>query len=359
MTEVPRRSVLYMPASNARALEKATTLPVDGLILDLEDAVGPDEKLTAREQACAAVASDRYGHREVTIRVNGTGTPWHDADLEAACAAGPDGIVVPKVGSAAEVRDLVDALDRHGAPDRTRLWAMVETPRAVLDAREIVGASDRLAVLVLGTNDLVKELGARSVPGRAPLLTALSLVVLAAREAGVAVLDGVYNDVRDVDLPDAYFGGIFVSNLLEHLPTPDAIADFLAQMRRATAPGGRIAVMGPGTGSAGSSGARTRAGGGPEWNGGDSGPRRLTTDRTPDCTALEAGGPRMRATPSSAFPLRYVPCPYSSSSLPLPGAAFVTPRTSFTFASISAITAGLSRRKSLAFSRPWPMRCGP
>lgn len=196
---VPRRSVLYLPASNARALEKAKGLPVDGLILDLEDAVAPDDKPTAREQACAAASSGEYGPRELTIRVNGLGTPWHDADLEAACAAGPDGIVVPKVGSADEVRALVEAMERHGAPDRTRLWAMVETPRAVLDAREIAGASDRLAVLVLGTNDLVKELGARFVLGRAPVLTALSLVLLAAREAGVAVLDGVYNDVRDAE----------------------------------------------------------------------------------------------------------------------------------------------------------------
>ncbi|WP_030529565.1 HpcH/HpaI aldolase/citrate lyase family protein [Phycicoccus jejuensis] len=195
----PRRSVLYMPSSNERALEKAKTLPVDGLILDLEDAVGPDDKPQARENACAAAASGDYGHREVTIRVNGLGTEWHDADLEAACAAGPDGIVVPKVGSAQEVRDLVAAMERHGAPDHTRLWAMVETPGAVLDAREIASASDRLAVLVLGTNDLVKELQARFVPGRAPLLTALSTVLLAARAAGVAVLDGVYNDVKDTE----------------------------------------------------------------------------------------------------------------------------------------------------------------
>lgn len=195
----PRRSVLYMPGSNERALEKATSLPVDALILDLEDAVGPGEKEAARENACAAAASGRYGNREVTIRVNGTGTQWHDADLAAACAAGPDGIVVPKVGSAQEVHDLVRAMERHGAPDRTMLWAMVETPAAVLDARAIATASHRLAVLVLGTNDLVKELQARFVPGRAPLLTALSMVVLAARDAGVAVLDGVYNDVRDLD----------------------------------------------------------------------------------------------------------------------------------------------------------------
>jgi citrate lyase subunit beta/citryl-CoA lyase len=193
----PRRSVLYMPSSNTRALEKATTLPVDGLILDLEDAVGPDAKDAARENACSAAASGEYGHREVTIRVNGIGTQWHDSDLAAACAAGPDGIVVPKVGSAEEVRSLESAMERHGAPESTRLWAMVETPGAVLSALDIASASDRLAVLVLGTNDLVKELRARFVPGRAPLMTALSTVLLAGRAAGVAVLDGVYNDVRD------------------------------------------------------------------------------------------------------------------------------------------------------------------
>ncbi|KRE61175.1 CoA ester lyase [Nostocoides sp. Soil756] len=194
-----RRSVLYLPSSNERALEKAKTLPVDGLILDLEDAVAPDAKPAARDNACAAVASGDLGPREVTIRVNAIGTEWHDADLEAACGAGPDGIVVPKVGSADEVRSLVAAMERHGAPDHTWLWAMVETPAAVLDARAIATASDRLAVLVLGTNDLVKELRARFVPGRGPLLTSLSLVVLAARAAGVAVLDGVYNDVRDLE----------------------------------------------------------------------------------------------------------------------------------------------------------------
>ena len=146
----PRRSVLYMPSSNERALEKAKTLPVDGLILDLEDAVGPDHKVAARENACTAAASGEYGTREVTIRVNGSGTAWHDDDLAAACEAGPDGIVVPKVNSADEVRSLVAAMERHGAPEHTRLWAMVETPEAVLAVGEIASASPRLAVLVHG-----------------------------------------------------------------------------------------------------------------------------------------------------------------------------------------------------------------
>jgi citrate lyase subunit beta / citryl-CoA lyase len=188
-----------MPSSNERALEKAKTLPVDGLILDLEDAVGPGDKPAARDAACAAAGSGEYGHRELTIRVNGMGTEWHDADLEAACAAGPDGIVVPKVSSAKEVRQLADALVRYGAPERTRLWAMIETPEAIFNVRKIARASDRLAVLVMGTNDLVKELQAQHVPGRAPLLTALSWSLLAARRSGIAILDGVYNNVKDAD----------------------------------------------------------------------------------------------------------------------------------------------------------------
>lgn len=195
----PRRSVLYMPSSNERALEKAKTLPVDGLILDLEDAVAPDLKTPARDNACAAVRSGEYGQREVTIRINASGTQWHDDDLAAACAAGPDGIVVPKVDSAQEVLGLVAAMERHGAPEHTRLWAMIESPAAVLCVGEIAASSPRLAALVIGTNDLVKELGARHVPGRQPLLTSLSLAQLAARRSGVAILDGVYNDVTDLD----------------------------------------------------------------------------------------------------------------------------------------------------------------
>jgi citrate lyase subunit beta/citryl-CoA lyase len=195
----PRRSVLYLPASNERALEKAKTLPVDALILDLEDAVAPDAKEQARENACAATGSGEYGRREVTIRVNGRGTPWHLDDLRAASEAGPDGIVVPKVGSAQEVEQLVAALEEFGAPERTRLWAMVETPQAMLHCEEIAGASDRLEVLVMGTNDLAKELHAEHVPGRQPLLTGLSLCLLAARATGTVILDGVFNDVRDAE----------------------------------------------------------------------------------------------------------------------------------------------------------------
>ncbi|KRE54963.1 CoA ester lyase [Phycicoccus sp. Soil748] len=195
----PRRSVLYMPASNERALEKAKSLPVDALILDLEDAVAPDAKVEARENACAAARSGDYGRREVTIRVNGSGTQWHEDDLRAVCAAGPDAVVVPKVGSADEVRRLVGAMEAAGAPAHTELWAMVETPRAMLHCEEIAAASDRLTVLVMGTNDLAKELRAEHVPGRQPLLAGLGLCLLAARATGKAILDGVYNDVRDAD----------------------------------------------------------------------------------------------------------------------------------------------------------------
>jgi citrate lyase subunit beta/citryl-CoA lyase len=200
MTELsPLRSVLYMPSSNERALEKAKSIPCDGLILDLEDAVAPDAKPAAREAACAAAASGDYGRRTLTIRVNGIGTEWHDADLAAAAKAGPDAVVVPKVNSADEVHRLVDALETAGAPDHTTLWAMVETPLAILDALSIARSSERLSAFVLGTNDLVKELYAEHVPGRAPILPSLHQALLAGRAAGIAVLDGVYNDVQDLD----------------------------------------------------------------------------------------------------------------------------------------------------------------
>jgi citrate lyase subunit beta/citryl-CoA lyase len=195
----PRRSVLYMPGANERALEKAKGIPADALILDLEDAVAPDAKADARDRVCEAVRSGAYGARELTIRINGLGTQWHDDDLAAAAAAGPDGIVVPKVNSAAEVARLVDALEAAGAPPTTQLWAMLETPVAVLHAEEIATASARLAVLVMGTNDLAKELHADHVPGRAPLQHVLQACLVAARLAGKVILDGVYNDITDAD----------------------------------------------------------------------------------------------------------------------------------------------------------------
>ena len=192
----PRRSVLYMPAANARALEKAKTIPADALIFDLEDAVAPDSKEVAREQACAAAASGEYGRREVTIRCNGLDTPWGADDLAAAAAAGPAAVVIPKVSGPAMLAEVVKRLDAAGAPDDLAIWPMVETPAAIFAVREIA-AFERVAVLVMGTNDLAKELRAQLVPGRAPLVPHLATALLAAREAGVAIVDGVYNDVRD------------------------------------------------------------------------------------------------------------------------------------------------------------------
>jgi citrate lyase subunit beta / citryl-CoA lyase len=193
----PRRSVLYMPGANERALEKAAGLPADALILDLEDAVAPDAKAAARERVCEAATSGRYGGREVTIRINGLGTPWHDDDLRAVAVAGPAAVVVPKVDSPDAVHAIEKGLEDGGAPDHTAIWAMVETPVAMLHAEEIARASERLTVLVMGTNDLAKELQAEHVPGRQPLLAGLGLALLAARATGKVILDGVYNDIKD------------------------------------------------------------------------------------------------------------------------------------------------------------------
>jgi len=193
----PRRSVLYMPAANERALEKAKGIPADALILDLEDAVAPDAKPEARARVCAAASSGEYGSKEIAIRVNAIGTQWHDEDIAAAAAAGPDAILVPKVNSAEEVGILVAALERAGAPEHTKLWAMLETPVAVFGAEAIAAASDRLTVLVMGTNDLAKELQAEHVPGRAPLQFGLQRCLMAARLTGKVILDGVFNDIKD------------------------------------------------------------------------------------------------------------------------------------------------------------------
>jgi citrate lyase subunit beta/citryl-CoA lyase len=194
---LPRRSVLYMPGANERALEKAKGIDADALILDLEDAVAPDAKAEARERVCAAASSGDYGAKEVTIRVNGLDTEWHAADIAAAAQAGPAAVVVPKVSSVADVHAIVRGLEAGGAPDHTKIWAMVETPVAMLHAEEIAAASERLTVLVMGTNDLAKELHAEHVPGRQPLLTGLGLCLLAARATGKVILDGVYNDIKD------------------------------------------------------------------------------------------------------------------------------------------------------------------
>lgn len=201
MTIRPRRSVLYMPGSNARALEKAKSLPADALILDLEDAVAPEAKEAARAQACAAVDAGGYGRREVVIRMNGLETPWGAADLERAAAAAPDAVLVPKVGSGADIARVTERLARAGAPERTRLWAMIETPLAILNIGAIAAtaseAGARLSCLVMGTNDLVKETRADLSKNRRPALYWLSAAVTAARAYGLDVLDGVYNNFKD------------------------------------------------------------------------------------------------------------------------------------------------------------------
>ncbi|MGB6058176.1 MAG: CoA ester lyase [Microthrixaceae bacterium] len=198
MTEYrPRRSVLYMPGANDKALEKAKSLPTDAIIFDTEDSVSPDMKETARGKVADAVRSGAYGRRELTIRVNSIETEWFEDDVRSAAAAAPSGVVVPKVNSSADVALVERLLNEGGAPESTKIWAMLETPAAVEKAVEIATASERLAVLVMGTNDLAKELHAGLVLGRAPLLWGLARCVNAARFADKVILDGVYNNVRD------------------------------------------------------------------------------------------------------------------------------------------------------------------
>ncbi|HNI35721.1 MAG TPA: CoA ester lyase [Microthrixaceae bacterium] len=199
MTDViiPRRSVLYMPGANDKALEKAKTLPCDAIILDTEDSVAPDMKALAREKVAAAVRSGEYGRRELTIRINGLDTEWWRDDLESAAAAGPSAVVVPKINSADDVAKVEAVLSGVAGANDIAIWAMLETPAAMERAVEIATSSDRLTVLVMGTNDLAKELRAGLVPGRAPLLWGLGRCLNAARYAGKVILDGVYNDVKN------------------------------------------------------------------------------------------------------------------------------------------------------------------
>jgi citrate lyase subunit beta/citryl-CoA lyase len=193
----PRRSVLYVPGSSARALDKARALPCDGLILDLEDAVAPSAKEEARAAVIAELAKGGYGHRELVVRVNGPDTPWGPADLAAAARSGADAVLLPKVDGAEAVGAAERSLVAHGAPPGLALWCMIETPRGVLAAGAVAGASPRLACLVMGTSDLVKDLRARHTPGRLEVLASLSFTVLAARAHGLAVLDGVHLDLAD------------------------------------------------------------------------------------------------------------------------------------------------------------------
>jgi len=202
MTNIrPRRSVLYMPGSNARALEKAREIAADALILDLEDAVAPDAKEMARSQVCAAVKAGGYGRRELIIRTNGIETPWFAADLAAAVDAKPDAILIPKVSSPETLIEIGHKLTGRWADPAIRIWAMIETPLAILDVERIARAArapaSRLACFVMGTNDLAKETRARLIPGRAPMLPWLTSAILAARAHDIDIVDGVYNEIKD------------------------------------------------------------------------------------------------------------------------------------------------------------------
>ena len=193
----PRRSVLYLPGSNARALDKARILPCDAVVLDLEDSVAPEAKDAARDQVVAALTAGGFGRREVVVRVNALATPWGEADLEALSRCAPDAVLVPKIANAGDLARYDQRLGEAPAP--TRLWAMVETCRCLfhLDAIAGLAGDTRLAALVVGGNDLAKEMHAEPGPERAPLQAALTLTVAAARVHGLAALDGVFNALDD------------------------------------------------------------------------------------------------------------------------------------------------------------------
>ncbi len=193
----PRRSVLYMPGSNARALEKARTLAADGLIFDLEDAVAPDAKEAARHNVVEALTAGGYGKREILVRVNGLGTPWGHADIAAAAGSGAHAILVPKVESAETVRLVEQIMEANGAPADMAIWCMMETPRGILKAEEIALASPRVGGFVMGTSDLTKDMHALHTRERLPMITSLGLCLLAARAYGLAIVDGVYLDLND------------------------------------------------------------------------------------------------------------------------------------------------------------------
>ncbi len=193
----PRRSMLYMPGSNARALEKAATIPADALIFDLEDAVAPDAKAEARRLVAAAAKSGRYGRRELLVRVNGLNTPWGYEDLVAAAGSGAHAVLLPKVDSPETVRQAEGVLDGAGAPAELAIWCMMETPIGILNAKDIASATPRLGGFVMGTSDLTKDLHASHTADRLPMLASLSLCLLAARAFGLAIADGVHLDLND------------------------------------------------------------------------------------------------------------------------------------------------------------------
>ncbi|MEQ9609986.1 MAG: CoA ester lyase [Kiloniellaceae bacterium] len=193
----PRRSVLYMPGSNARALEKGRGLPADGLILDLEDAVAPDAKEIARRQIVEALQQGGYGKREIVVRVNALDSAWGKDDVKAIATSGADAILLPKVETAAMIHALEKLMDAAGAPTSMGIQCMMETPLGMLNAKEVAGASPRITCLVMGTSDLVKDLQAAHTPQRLPVLTSLGLCILAARAHGIAITDGVHLDLSD------------------------------------------------------------------------------------------------------------------------------------------------------------------
>lgn len=201
MTEIirPRRSALFMPGSNPRALDKARSLPADVIIMDLEDAVAPEAKVAARARVVEQVAAGGYGKREIVIRINGYGTPWWKDDLVAVATSGAHAMLAPKIGGADLLSKLGDLLAINGAPDDLRLWAMAETAEAMQNIDSIAGADPRLAVIVMGTSDLAAALRIPPDPARTGLLASLSAGVLAARANGLDILDGVFGDLTDGD----------------------------------------------------------------------------------------------------------------------------------------------------------------
>jgi citrate lyase subunit beta/citryl-CoA lyase len=199
----PHRSVLYMPGANARAIVKARTLPADAIILDLEDSVAPDAKAAARKQVCEEVMAGGFGAREVIVRINGLDSPWWLEDINAVAKVKPDAVLVPKISDPRHLQDVADRLVDISAEHRIRVWAMMETPLAMLNAAKIASAAEdvetRLAAFVMGTNDLAKDTRARITPGRAPMLPWLMTCVAAARAYGLDIIDGVFNDLNDAE----------------------------------------------------------------------------------------------------------------------------------------------------------------
>jgi citrate lyase subunit beta/citryl-CoA lyase len=198
----PRRSLLYMPGSNPRALDKARSLPADGLILDMEDSVSPEAKQLAREQIVAALAEGGYGHRELMVRINALTTDWGLEDIKSICAApvAPDAVLIPKPSSAADVVEAISAFEAAGCPDSVDMWIMAETPLCILNIAEVASAHPRLKGMVLGTSDLSKDTRVRHTPDRLGFITALNLCVYAARANGLDVIDGVQLELDNDEL---------------------------------------------------------------------------------------------------------------------------------------------------------------